>query len=320
VKCESTLDLEDRENTKMSNSMIRRTNIVAIPALIVLSATLACSRAAAQGGAAVPVQVPAEPAGGIDPSKMPDVIGIHLGMPVQEVVDKLKPLFPPGIGDHGLHPAYAKFGHAPAPAFISTLYGHEDNCGNNECAEIMNVVFNTPPNKQIAVSIDRNLTFQAGKQPTPDTIKTALLQKYGPNPYLVTTAPLTLAWIYNEEGQTITPPKGKDQVRCAGTVSDGAPGGPSLTNAAPEYGLTGTQPLTTAFVADMMRNPCRVGVYVLAFINAAGQTVQNLDIKISDNSEATRDAIAEQQYLDVVAAGQQQQQLNKAQQQPPPKF
>jgi len=63
-----------------------------------------------------------------------------------------------------------------------------------------------------------------------------------------------------------------------------------------------------------------VGVYVLAEIGGAGQTVQYLDIKISDNSEVTRDAIAEQQYLDMVAAGQQQDQLKKAQQQAAPKF
>jgi hypothetical protein len=297
----------------MSDSTMRKMKVIL--AALVIAGGLAGSRAAAQA-----VQVPAAPAGGIDPTKMPDVIGIHLGMPVQEVIDKLKPLFPKGIGDHGLHPTYAKFGHAPGPAYISTLAGQEDNCGNNECAEFVTVVFNTPPNKQIAVSIERNITFQMGKQPTPDTIKAALLQKYGPNPYLVTTSPLTLAWIYSEDGQTITPPKGKDLVRCAGTLSGGAPGGPSPTNAAPEYGLTGTQPLTTAFVADMMRNPCRVGVYVLATIPVAGQTAQGMEIKISDNSEATRDAIAEQQYLDMVAAGQQQQELNKAQQQAAPKF
>ncbi len=36
-------------------------------------------------------------------------------------------------------------------------------------------------------------------------------------------------------------------------------------------------------------------------------------VKMSKNSEATLDAIADQQYLDDVAAGQQQQQLKKAQ-------
>jgi hypothetical protein len=297
----------------VSDSTRRKMKVIL--AALVMAGSLAGQRAAAQA-----VQVPAAPAGGIDPTKMPDVIGVHLGMPAQEVVDKLKPLFPKWIGDHGLHPTYAKFGHAPGPAFISTVNGQEDNCGNNECAEFVSVVFNTPPNKQIAVSIDRNITFQMGKQPTPDTIKAALLQKYGPNPYLVTTSPLTLAWIYDEAGQTITPPKGKDLVRCAGTMSQGAPGGPSPTNAAPEYGLTGTQPLTPAFIADMMRNPCRVGVYVLASVSVGGQTVQGIDVKISDNSEATRDAIAEQQYLDMVATGQQQQELNKAKQQAAPTF
>jgi hypothetical protein len=302
----------------MSDSMIRRMRVTVTFAAIVIAASLPSHRAQAQAGRAMPVQVPAAPAGGIDSSKMPDVVGIHLGMPAQEVVDKLKPLFPSGIGDHGLHPTYAKFGHAPGAAFISTLYGHEDNCGNNECAEFITVVFNTPPNKQIAVGIDRSLTFQEGKRPTPDTMMAALVKKYGPNPYVVT--PGTIGWAYDEQGQPITPPNGKALVQCAGTVTSGGAGGPTPTNAAPEYGLTGTNPLTQADVADLMRNPCRVGVYVLVSLNVSAQVVNSLDIKISDNSEATREVIAEQQYLDSVAVGQQQQQLNKAQQVAPPKF
>ena len=69
-----------------------------------------------------------------------------------------------------------------------------------------------------------------------------------------------------------------------------------------------------------MRNPCRVGVYVLVVVDPVGPTVQDLEVKISDNSEVTRDAISEQQYLDMVASGQQQDTLKKAQQQAAPKF
>jgi hypothetical protein len=317
------LDLEIQENTKMSNPAKGRMKAIMIVGTIIgatfVAASIAGLRVEAQAGHGAPVQVPAAPAGGIDPSKMPDVVGIHLGMPPQDVIAKMKVLFPENhpLG-LGLTPGYAKFGHAPAPPWIQTLVGKADACGNNECADIVSVVFNGPPNKQGVTGIERGINFQEGKRPTPDTMMAALLKKYGPNPFVPTQG--TIGWAYDEQGQQIAPPNGKALVQCAGTVTSGAVAGPTPTNAAPEYGLTGTNPLTQADVADLMRNPCRVGVYVLVSMNVSAQVVNGIDIKISDNSEATRDVIAEQQYLDSVAAGQQQQQLNKAQQQAPPKF
>ena len=38
---------------------------------------------------------PSAPAGTLDPSKLPDIVGIHLGDSVQEAHDKIKTLFPP---------------------------------------------------------------------------------------------------------------------------------------------------------------------------------------------------------------------------------
>jgi hypothetical protein len=301
---------------KMSHSAMQKLGLMLGMAIVAVS--LGGTRAAAQAGGAAPVQVPAAPAGGIDASKMPDVIGIHLGMSPQEVIAIMKPQFPQGKQDIGVNPGYAKFGHAPNPPWIQTIIGHADKCGNNECADVVNVVFSGPPNKQSAVSIDRGLSFQQGKQPTPDTIKAALMQKYGANPLVIT--PVTMGWAFDEAGRPITPANGKALVQCAGNVSAAAIGGPSPTNAALEYGITGTQPLTAADVKDMLRNPCRVGVYVLANWNAAGPIVSGFTVKISENSEATRAAIAEQQYLDQVAAGQDQQQLNKAKQQAVPKL
>jgi hypothetical protein len=293
-------------------------------ALAVLTAIFATAgldhlHAAMQAKGAAAVQVPAAPEGGIDASKMPDIVGVHLGMSPQEVLAKLKPLYPvTHIGDLGLNLGYAKFGHAPGSPWIQTINGHADPCGNNQCSDVMNVVFNGPPNKQGVIGIDRAMGFPQGKNPTPDTVKAALLQKYGPNPVMV--QPTMLGWVFDEQGRPMTPANAKSLVQCAGTVTSGAAGGPTPTNAAPEYGLTGTRPLTPADVADLMRNPCRVGVYVLASLNVAGQVVNSFSVKISENSEATRDVIAQQQYLDGVASGQQQQQLKKAQQQTVPKF
>ena len=301
----------------MGKSAIR--SVLAVVAVIFVAASWVVLHAATQAKGAAPVQLPVAPEGGIDSAKMPDIVGVHLGMSPQEVIAKLKPLYPTThVGDLGVNLGYAKFGHAPGAPWIQTINGHADPCGNNQCSDVFNVVFNGPPNKQGAIGIDRAMGFPQGKEPTPDTVKTALLQKYGPNPFMV--SPFTMGWAYDEQGRPIMPPNGKALVQCAGTVTSGAVGGPTPTNAAPEYGLTGTRALTPADVADLMRNPCRVGVYVLAAMNVGGQTVNSFSVKISENSEATRDVIAQQKYLDSVAAGQQQQQLNKAKQQAPPKF
>jgi len=297
---------------------MQRIKMILTLAAVFGAASVAGLRAKAQ--AAAPVQVPAAPAAGIDSSKMPDAIGIHLGMSPQEVLAIMKPHFPE---DHtrglGLTPGFAKFGHAPDQPWLQTIGGKLDPCGNNECAEIVSIIFNGPPNKQGAVSIERSLSFQQGKQPTVDTLKDALVQKYGANVFVV-AAPGTLGWIYDEQGQSLMPANGKALARCAGNISTGAIGGPSPANSALEYGITGTQTLKLADVTQMMRDPCRVGVYVLADLNAAGGIVRSLDLKITENSESTRDAIAEQQYLDRVATGQQQQQLDNAQHQAVPKF
>ena len=299
-------------------SISARRIMMMIVAAILVTVSLAGLRAAAQAGRAA-VQVPAAPAGGIDASKMPDVVGIHLGMSPLDVIAKMKALFPVDrTHGLGLTPGWAKFGHAPDGPWLQTLQGKSDACGNNECEDLVSIVFNPPPTKQGAIGIERSISFQEGKRLTPDTMMDALIKKYGPNPFVPT--PGTIGWAYDEQGQPINPPNGKALVQCAGTVTSGAVGGPSPTNAAPEYGLTGTNPLKQSDVNDLMRNPCRVGVYVLVSMNISAQVVNSLDIKISDNSEATRDVIAEQQYLDSVGDNQQQQQLNKAQQQPPPKF
>jgi hypothetical protein len=303
----------------MTDSMMRRMKTAVVMAAMFDVASMGGAGASAQAGRPVQVQVPVAPAGGIDAAKMPDVVGIHLGMAPQDVIAKMKVLFPsnPKLG-LGLTPGYAKFGHAPGGPWLQTLNGKSDACGNNECADLIGVVFNGPPNKQGVTGIDRAISFPDGKRPTPDTIKASLLQKYGPNPFVVT--PVTMGWAYDERGQAIAPPNGKALVQCAGTVTSGAVGGATPASAAPEYGLTGTNPLKPADVADLMRNPCRVGVYVLVSLNAAGQMVNSMNIKISENSEATRDVIAQQQYLDSVAAGQQKQQLDNAQHQAVPTF
>jgi hypothetical protein len=47
-------------------------------------------------GASSPTQVSSTPAAGVDPSKLPDAVGIHLGMPIEQASAMMKSQFPAG--------------------------------------------------------------------------------------------------------------------------------------------------------------------------------------------------------------------------------
>ncbi len=297
----------------MSDPAMRKMKLIF--AVIFLAASLAGLRATAQNA-----QIPVAPAGGIDPSKLPDIEGIHLGMSVPDAVARMKALFPgKGGSDLGVTVAYAHFLHTSDPAWQGAVAGNGDPCNKNNstCRDEISITFNAPPNKAVAVSIERNLLFQQGKQPTPDTVKAALIQKYGPNPIIL--GPNALGWAFDEQGGPLNSPTMKTRVQCAGNVKAPIATGPSPTNATPEGGMFSTL-LTQADINQVMRDQCRVGVYVFANLGANAQIVQTLSIKMSENSEDTRDVFAEEQYLDHVAEAQNQQQLKKAQQQAAPKF
>jgi hypothetical protein len=65
-------------------------NVLNLSACGLLSVMLACSLFAALATA----QILTAPAAGLDPSKLPDVVGIHLGMPVEQALAVMKSLFP----------------------------------------------------------------------------------------------------------------------------------------------------------------------------------------------------------------------------------
>ncbi len=175
-----------------------------------------------------------------------------------------------------------------------------------------------PPDKQGAINIARSVQFPRGKEPTPENVKAALLQKYGANPFVIN--PNVLGWAYDEQGAAISPANGKTLVQCAGNVREAQAGGPSPTNATAAGSIKRNSPLTQADINDLMRDQCRVGVYVLANVIVNGPIVTILQVKMSENSEDTRAVIASQQYIDRLAAGQQQQQIKNAQQQAVPKL
>ena len=304
----------------MSISALQRMKMPVIVAASLLAASLMTPCAVAQANRPATPPVPVAPAGGVDPSKLPDIQGIHLGTSPEDALARLKVLYPPKGKDYGVTPMYEKLKESPGTSpWVSALAATINPCApTSTCGDQTEITFNTPPNKVGAMSIRRGIQFQTGKEPTPDTIKAALVQKYGPNPFVIN--PNLYGWAYDEEGKPIAPANGKTRIQCAGNVMAAEAGGPSPAAATAAGAIKSNAPLTQADVNDLMRDQCRVGVFVLANVTVIGPAVTTMDIKISENSADTRTVIALQQYLDKLAAGQQQQQLDKAKQQAVPKF
>ena len=204
---------------------------------------------------------------------------------------------------------------APDAPWISRINGYAGCPGITvDVCDTLLVRFNEPPNPVRVISIARTLGFAVGKYPTLDNVKAAVIQKYGPNPYVL--GPNLLAWVLDVQGHPLSLPVAALQSRtqCAGALVTPMSGG--STPAAESAARTA---FTDANIMQMMVDPCRVGVIVHANVMVSGQLVTSMDLKLSENSYDTRAYIATQNYLSKLAA-QKQQQMKAASQQAAPKF
>jgi hypothetical protein len=270
-------------------------------------------------GALMQAQTPASPGVAVDPSRLPDVEGIHLGMPVEQASAIMKSLFP--AGTHTLTATASKFMNTSDKPWITSMTGTLNN-GCTGCSEQVILKFSIPPNPQQVIAIQRALVFEANKQPPMDATIAGLRKKYGAETSKSVPDPVqTFAWFFDEQGQHLAS-NPQFAPGCAGGVLGPPPGGePAHPNAVGS--ALPTSPITPSAIAAMMRDPCRAHVYVSARISPSSPTlplVHILDIHMSENALDTRDMIAAQQYLDGAAAGKKQQELKKAQQQAAPKL
>jgi hypothetical protein len=281
-------------------------------AFIVVAALFVGSR-----GTPIQAQVPAAAGAGVDPSKLPDVEGIHLGMSIENASAIMKSLFP--AGSHTLTATASKFLNTADKAWITSMTGTLNN-GCTGCQEQVIVKFSMPPNPQQVIDIQRAIVFETNKQPPMDATIAGLRKKYGPETIKTVPDPVQyFAWLYDEQGKLLpaTPQFGRG---CAGSIVGpplgGDPGHPNSVGFA-----LATGPVTPSSVAALMRDPCRSHVHVSAQVSPSSPTlplVHILDIHMSENALDTRDIIAAQKYLDGVATAKKQQDLKKAQQQAAP--
>jgi hypothetical protein len=274
---------------------------------------------AATSTAAPGVQIPAAPAGGIDPSKLPDIQGIHLGMTAQEMLPKLKTLYPgPGTGTSvpGVYQVKVQYLHAPDTPWIGQIVANFNPCEklSLNCSDQLYVTFSAPPSKEVAVYLKRSLTSQNGKFPTADTIIAGLKQKYGANPVMLDAN--TLAWGFDENGQPLTPGPGKPQPPCR-----------TSRTLSPDHSIdaypANAMSLQSKDLKYWITMKCGLAVNVVAQLTVVNtgngaMTVAGFDVTMTEDGEDMRDALAGEQYIENVNKAAQQQQLKNAQQQKVP--
>ena len=280
--------------------------------LAVMLAALSGARLAAQTQP-LPAGVPAAPPGGVIASKMPDTNGVHLGMTQDQAIAVMKQLYP----GSQLTIYYDK---TPAG---DVWTGHLSGASASSCSdgcESMDVYLSMPPSPVQVISISREITLAPGKQPTRDNTLASLRQKYGKE-LLQREGSDIHVWVYDEQGQPITPTGPSNWVPdCTGDL--GVVNGIADPKTPMQVeSVLAPSPLAEQ-VPNLVKNPCNQNVYVHVQIGSSAiqgtQVVSQITIILSEQSMMLRDAVAEQQYFNAVAAAkqqqQQQQQIKAAQQ------
>jgi hypothetical protein len=258
-------------------------------ALILALVNLAIPRALAQ--TALNAQIPAAPVGGLDPSKLPDIEGIHLGATPDAAIPPIKAL---SSGPHSFQVNTARYTTTPDPmwnAYVTASAGTDQ----------LMATFSAPPNKQVLVSLERDTTFPPGQQPTLDTMKAALFQKYGANPVQVstgTTLPAMWVWTFNEQGGPMVPAPPSTFPRqilsCGATIIAPKANIQAYTPAA--------LPMNALTMKQWMTMRCNaLGVYVVATFSGS-----SMSVVMTDTAEDMRDALAGQAYIEKTNAAKLQ--------------
>jgi hypothetical protein len=294
-------------------------------------------QAPASGSALGGVQLPPAPPGGLDPSKLPDILGIHIGTPTEKVIAQLNSLYPRvrnergtqmfgpggyGVGADVAAPGLGFLKYAPTndpPYVASAMYSRpfSDPCPSSptgcQSNDEIRAIFSGPPVK-VLVRLERVTAYGSGQPTTTANLKAALAQKYGPS--FTEDPPLTLNWAFDEQGKALpAPPK---PISCRGIISQQG----TLIPLTSYLGISPTtapqiqqQQLTT-----LMRGRCSY-IFVQARINGQPNGPANeLTVIIQELPEDVRDAFAAEAYMQQAAKAQSNQQLNNAQQQAAPKF
>jgi len=239
-------------------------------------------------------------------AKLPDVNGIQLGMTNDQVLAKIKALYPGSPPNTTVTLGYVNFEKTADKPWLGSarVFVLGDICGP-QCQEEVSITFNGRPDEPRAISVMRSLSFEQGKRTTVANIKAALLQKYGQRP--VYSDAQVMSWIFDEQGNSLNDPK-FNGAQCAGVILGGGGAPASMSNPNLIRGVSGI------LTDSDLKTPCASGVHVKADVLAqADGLVYALNVTMSENSYAMRAFVHELAYTQNVANQEQQQKIKNAQ-------
>jgi hypothetical protein len=266
--------------------------------------------------------IPAAPAGGIDPSRLPDVLGIHIAEPADQVIAAVRKLYPPARPTDFVisTQAYAYTNDPPYASSLATSKSNLDGCTPTDCQarDTFNALFSGPPDQR-AVELVRTLSWAAGKQPTMATLRTALIQKYGQTFDESNGGGLMMTWLLDEEGEPMAPLSRAAAINCGGLLAFGG----GTASRLPDYLYRGPPPqVVTQQDLDRFTKPaCGRKIWVQAqMFGQTGGTANSMQVTLREYAADLRDAFAAENAIRQARYAQGNQQLKNAQQQAVPTF
>ena len=132
--------------------------------------------------------------------KLPDTLGIALGMPVKDAVQRMKEL---GLAIHANETNPSNILEKP---LLHELQGSKSVTGRVS-GESLRVSIATAPHAQVVWQVFRTTQFPDGAKPASATIYTSLREKYGPEIWKFADGaghPSVVRWLFDEQGRALT--------------------------------------------------------------------------------------------------------------------
>lgn len=131
--------------------------------------------------------------------KLPDTLGIALGMPVKDAVQRMKEL---GLA---IHVAETNPSNLLEKPLLHELQGSKGMTGSVS-GESLRVSIATPPHSQVVWQVLRTSQFPEQARPASATILTSLREKYGPEIWKELDGaghPRVVRWLFDEQGRPL---------------------------------------------------------------------------------------------------------------------
>jgi hypothetical protein len=260
----------------------------------------------ASAGTAAPWTPPADPAstpvGPLVPSKLPDVDGIHVAVPREEVSGLIKKLYPAAViqiegRGEPLTGVYSGNVLKAIPKNVGA-YGPP--------GETIYAEYTMPPNKQLAYLVYRDIKFS---EPIDrQNFLDALHQKYGKETsYAPAVNGGMLWWLFDEQGRPVPAGKSPNGSPPYGCDTGGPPNGNAFLNKVNDY-LNNRLPAPTF---------CDSVVLLKVGYGGTATTVQTSYSYLVDGALWRREAIVTGDAQKAQAQQQKQQEVQKANQAKP---